>query len=78
MKNAGMIKNSTFSVYFKSLDDTEESITRVNGDIVFGGGKFITILFWAGERPQPYRDENCLYSFALPKFNAVNYETKFA
>ncbi|KAI7859920.1 aspartic peptidase domain-containing protein [Circinella umbellata] len=39
MKNAGVIKNSTFSVYFKSIDDTERSDTRVNGDIVFGGGK---------------------------------------
>ncbi|KAI9497443.1 aspartic peptidase domain-containing protein [Zychaea mexicana] len=37
MHKADVIPNNTFSVYFKALESTEKNISRVNGDIIFGG-----------------------------------------
>ncbi|KAI9266905.1 aspartic peptidase domain-containing protein [Phascolomyces articulosus] len=39
MQQAGVIRDNMFSVYFKALDDAERGNGRVNGNIIFGGGK---------------------------------------
>ncbi|KAI8140877.1 aspartic peptidase domain-containing protein [Fennellomyces sp. T-0311] len=39
MHQAGVIANNSFSIYFKTFDGAT-SDNRVNGDIIFGGGKY--------------------------------------